>query len=707
MQNLTRTPDPSQLVHAKRGLLPCPGKWALCLLAALSTSVPATAKADEVPLDDAQPGEAASNLADLSIEELMNYKVDVVYGASRYAQRVTRAPSSISIVTADEMRKLGYRTLAEALRGVRGLYVSNDRNYSYLGVRGFLRPGDYSTRILVLIDGHRVNDNLFDSGTVAREGMLDISLIDRVEVIRGPSSSIYGSSAFFGVINVITRRGSQVQGGELSLDVGSHDTGRGVLNLGGRSDHGFEWLASAADYESAGAPRIYVPEYDERISDHPAAANNGLAEGIDDERVLNLYTRLSYGDFTLTGYYNDRTKQVPTASYQTVFNDPRERTTDARGYLDFGYDHSFNASLRLQGRVTLDSYDYDGLYPYADEGGDPSATLVLRDGTIGEWIGTQWQLEARAADRHTLIVGGEYQENIREYQFAYYEVEPITYDLRDDRSSRKLGVYAQHEMELPANLQLTVGLRYDYYLDSFGGTVSPRLGLIYGPTDTTTFKALFGDAYRAPNPYERYYHVAQRERPELRPERIRTFELIAEHQIGSHYRLNASAYYYRTRDLINAAFTDEGDAYFDNLQSVRATGLELEAEARYESGLLARASYTLQRTRDGESDRSLSSSPQHLAKLSLIVPLVQGKVFTSLDLQHNGSSDTVYGGAAAGFTTANLTLYGSPLWDRLNLSLSVYNLLDEKYGYPGAEDHVQPVIEQDGRTVRASATYSF
>ena len=166
------------------------------------------ARACSVGAADARP--SVTNLADLSIEQLMEIPVETVYGASKYEQKVTQAPSSITIVTADEIKKFGYRTLADVLRGVRGLYVSDDRNYSYLGLRGFLRPGDYNTRILMMIDGHRMNDNVYDGAYFSREAMLDVDLIDRVEVIRGPSSSIYGSSAFFGIVNVITKRGGEM-----------------------------------------------------------------------------------------------------------------------------------------------------------------------------------------------------------------------------------------------------------------------------------------------------------------------------------------------------------------------------------------------------------------------------------------------------------------------------------------------------------------
>jgi outer membrane receptor protein involved in Fe transport len=140
---------------------------------------------------------------DLSPEEL---KTVHVYTASMYLQSDREAPSSVTIVTADQIRKFGYRTLAEILNSVRGFYVSYDRNYNYVGVFGFSRPGDYNDRFLLLVDGHRMNDNVYGQALIGTEFPLDIDLIDRVEVVRGPSSSLYGASAFFSVINVITKQ---------------------------------------------------------------------------------------------------------------------------------------------------------------------------------------------------------------------------------------------------------------------------------------------------------------------------------------------------------------------------------------------------------------------------------------------------------------------------------------------------------------------
>ena len=118
-----------------------------------------------------------------SMENLVKMKVDSVYGATKFLQKAEDAATSITVVSGEEIQKHGYRTLADVLRSVRGFYVINDRNYSYVGVRGLSLPGDYNARILFLLDGHRVNDNIFDGAYVGTEFPVDIDLIERIEII--------------------------------------------------------------------------------------------------------------------------------------------------------------------------------------------------------------------------------------------------------------------------------------------------------------------------------------------------------------------------------------------------------------------------------------------------------------------------------------------------------------------------------------------
>jgi outer membrane receptor for ferrienterochelin and colicins len=665
----------------------------------ISLTLAAAANADDVG--------GSPNLADLSLEELMEFRVDSVYGASKHEQKVTQAPSSVTIVSAEQIRRFGYRTLADVLRGVRGFYVSDDRNYQYVGVRGFLRPGDYNSRILLTIDGHRMNDSIYDGAYAGREGVIDLELVERVEVIRGPSSSLYGSSAFFGVINVITKRGGEFGGVELAGEGGTFDTQRGRATYGARYSNGVEWLISGSQYQSDGAARLYYPEFDQRTSEEPRAGNDGVAEGIDAEDAVNLFTKLRYGSWSLVGYFNDRNKQVPTASFDTIFNDPAEETRDRRGYVELSYDEHLNDALDLQARVYYDDYLYRGAYPYElASPGDPSDPALYRDAAIGKWFGTEWQLTATLAGAHTIQVGGEYRDNRREYQDAYYDIDPRAYDLQDERSSDTLGLYVQDEVRLHEKLALTVGLRFDRYSDSFGSTLNPRMGLIYSVSPTATVKALYGQAFRAPNPFERFYNPEQANQPELNPETIKTYELVYEQYFGHRYRVGASAYYYDVNELITQTATEFGDQYFANLEEVHATGIELEAEAKFDSGVRVAVSYALQKAKDEVGAVELSSSPRHLAKAHLTVPL-HAQVLASLELQYNGESRTIRAARADDFLMTNLTLLSEKLLRGLEVSLGIYNLLDERYAYPGSGDNVQDVIEQNGRSVQGKLTYRF
>ena len=163
----------------------------------------------------------AADMSQLSLEGLMQQEVT---GASKYAQKATDAPADVTVVTAEEVRRYGWRTLADALRSVRSFYLTNDRTYQYIGLRGFSPPGDMNNRILFMIDGERVNDSFYDSVMMGETIPLDIDLVERIEIVRGPGSAIYGGNAMFGVINVITRSGRDLDGTELATGAASHQT---------------------------------------------------------------------------------------------------------------------------------------------------------------------------------------------------------------------------------------------------------------------------------------------------------------------------------------------------------------------------------------------------------------------------------------------------------------------------------------------------
>ena len=323
--------------------------------------------------------QAPSEDASMTLEEFMLFEdIPSVFSASKYEQKVTQAPSSVSIITAEEIKKYGYRDFMEILQSIRGFYVTNDRNYEYAGVRGFGLPSDYSNRILILLDGMRTNDNVYDAPSM--DSMVDVDLIDRIEVVRGPSSSLYGSNAFFATINVITKRGRDYNGLEISGEVGSHDTYKPMATFGKKMASGFEMLVSGSYLDSDGDDNLYYSEFDD------PETNNGRAKDRDELEQKNFMAKFSYRDFSLTANYNKYTKDVPTAPWETIFNG-NLWTEDEMFIAGLTYDHSYQNGVDLAAKLNYNYYKYEGEYPYeGDPDWDEPPVVVNDDRAKGEFI---------------------------------------------------------------------------------------------------------------------------------------------------------------------------------------------------------------------------------------------------------------------------------------------------------------------------------
>lgn len=634
-------------------------------------------------------------------ESLFIEEIPSVFGASKYEQRLSEAPASVSIVTAEEIRKYGYRNLEDILDSVRGLYTTNDRNYGYLGIRGFNRPGDYGTRILLLLDGQRLNDALYDSPVIDREFFVDVDLIDRVEVIRGTGSSLYGSNAVLGVVNVITKRGRDFKGAALAASKGSHDSTEERVSYGNKYSNGLEMLISGTNFDTDGDDRLYFPEFDD------PATNNGVAVNGDDEETKSLFTKLSYSDFTFQMTYNDREKRFPTASYDTVFNDRRNKTDDEQWRLFLNYKHSFANQVELNADINYGRYDYHGDYVYDYSETAIPDLVVTADEAEAEWWRYELQTSVYSFDRHTIVAGAEYRDNTQQDQSAY---DPFDVFLDDKRDSDVWGVYIQDEFQVTDKLALNVGVRHDDY-DGFGGTTNSRAALVYNPLDKTTVKLIYGEAFRAPNAYELYYHddfFTTKPANDLDPETVKSTELVLEQGIGRHFNAIANLFYYKIDDLITL-ITDPADdlLVFDNLEEVETYGLGLELEGKRPDGWQGRVSYSYQDAEDKSSGDNLPNSPHHLFKTNLIAPAFSQKLFAGVEYQFVSSRKTLGADEADAYSLVNLTVNVPDVWGGMSLASSVYNLFDENYGDVGSEEHIQSEIPQDGRTYRMKAYYQF
>ncbi len=656
----------------------------LCLLTLSVVGLsPAAALAQTAPAPD-----------DIDIEDLMKIEVQPVFGASLRLQPVTEAPASITIITAEDIVRNGYLTLADILSSVRGLYVTNDRNYNYIGARGFAVPGDYNSRILLLVDGYRFNDPIYQQAMPDRGLGLDVFAFERVEIIRGPASSLYGTSAFFAVVNIITKSGAAINGLAAAADAGSLGTQMGRLAAGRRWDNGVDAAVVAAIGEIDGNERLYYSHFDR------PAINNGIVENADDEQFRNVFARVSFGHLRISGLVGEREKTVPTAAFGTAFNNPNFRTVDRRAYVTAQYERVFDGtSVSVQSHVS--GARYDGVYPFkTDNDMEDSSVILQTDYSDGRWWGLEGRVSRAVTARHMLTLGADVRHHFLEEQGGGYEDIPTSAFLISNTATAA-SIYAQDEITLTNRLFVTAGLRYDTYAGF--DRLTPRIAVIAKPSNDQAFKYLFGNAFRAPNAYELDYYSQPTRRDDLAPETITSHEVVWEQYAGTWLRTSASAYYNDISNLIT--LVGEDDLFsFENRGSVRARGLEFEAEARHRSGLRALSSYVLQETVDLDLDEELTNSPRYSASLE-VSGYGPGRVLVALDTRYLSRRLTLAGDTVRPVVLTNL-MVRVPIRSGLVVSAAVRNLFDWAYADPGSAEHRQRSLPQDGRTLRVRLEWS-
>jgi iron complex outermembrane receptor protein len=643
------------------------------------------------------PAMAQSALPDLSLDDLMELDAGQVFGASERLQPVTEAPASISFITAQEIKRYGYRTLADILRSVRGMYAVNDRNYTLIGVRGFALPGDYNSRMLLLVNGHRVNDNVFGQAEVGAEFGLDPAIIERVEIIRGPAASLYGDSAFFAVVNVITRTGSSLGGASVALESGTQGTWLTRATMGSRLANRVDVALSGTYEHTDGVQRLYFPVFD------TPETNNGVAEGLDNEGVRQFYGRLDFGGLTVTGAYGRRVKDVPTASFGSVFNEQtwREQTIDRHTLVDAQYGRSFGAT-RVTFRGSFDRFTYDGTFPL-DVAPDGAPTTVGRN----DGVGTRWSVASGLTrafpGRQTVRAGVEFIDNVHQDQTAsYVDVPGLILD--SDRSSRQHAVYVQDEIKVAPWLIINAGLRYDGYADF--RRITPRSAVIVLPSAMQSFKYLYGRAFRAPNAFELNSFFFGERVNDLYPESIDTHEVVWERYINDRLRTSVSSYWYKADGLITLISDDSAflAISYINQGTVRAKGLELEAQVRLMGTSRALMSYALQSAVDRATDKGLPNSPRHMVKARISLPGPWNRSFVSVEGQYLSTRLTLARSQVSAAATANITMV-QPLGRVWELSAGIRNIFDAQHLDPVSSQHRQDAVAQNGRTARVGLAW--
>jgi len=680
----------TQRYHSYNGH--CFGAWAVACCILLATMAACVWADDAVPSQDAQP-----SLTELGLEELMNIEV---ISASKKLQKLSETPAVVFVITRDDIRRHGYRTLAEAMRQVIGMYVGSDRIFNYLGVRGLARPGDVNTRILLLLDGHRINNAIFDTAMLGEDLSLDIESIERIEVVKGPGSALWGTNALMAVINVITQKGSGTDTRRTVVEHGTHARRKAFVEYGSVYDSGLEVCGSFSSLDSNGQGHIYFPEFDN------PATNYGVAEGIDDERATRGYVSASYKGLTFLFNRGKQKKVIPTAPYGGVFNVDGTFQTEERGFAELSYERDVlrSHSGKLLFRLYQDEHEYNGNYLL-----DIAApTLATFNGaTTSKWWGSELRYSQDISARLSVICGIEYQKSTELCALAYL-ADPY-YRLAQllDSSFELRSYYLQADAALSDSIRLVAGTRLDDY-STFGKAWSPRVALIYSPSSSTALKLLYGEAFRAPNEYERNYcsDFFQTGNTDLRPEEMATTELVWEQKVGRDSRLVTSMFHYRLNDLITQVMTPGGVVRFENVGGVASDGVGIQIESRLANGLTGYFGLTGLHARDANG-QPISNSPRLVLNGGISIPLMPGKVYLTPDVQYISRRKTLSGGNVHSWAVANLTIEARDVSRDLDMSFSIYNLLDEEVFVPARADNVQDQIPQDRRTFRLQLTRRF
>jgi outer membrane receptor protein involved in Fe transport len=645
------------------------------------------------------------DLTQLGLEELMNLDVET---ASRFPQKRSEAPAAVTVISSADIKAYGYRTLAEILNSIRGLYTRYDTLYTYLGAFGFGRPGDYNSRILLLIDGYRANDSVYDTAPMGTDFLLDVDLIDRVEFVPGPGSAVYGSNAFFGVINVITKSARSLPGAQASVQVGDFGTTKGRLTYGRQLDNGADLLLSATGYQSAGEDVRFAGS---GISNPPRS----VVSGIDYDEYKSAFLKYSVDGLCLEAAYSTRKKGAAAASYALGAEslDPRAYTIDTQSFIDLKYDRNLARNLDLSARVNYGSYPYDANFPYVSP--TTGQAVENKDGARAQWWGSELKLRARPFEAHKIIAGVDFRDEYRRDQFNY-DQQPFVQYVDSRQHATRIGLYAQDEYTVRPGLIFNAGLRHDIE-PLLGGVTSPRLALIYGPDPSRSVKLLYGSAYRAPSAWEQFASQANVQEPNLalKPERIRTAEIVLEQIVRNQLRLTASGFQYRISDLIDEVpDPSTGLLQFRNVGRVQSRGAQFEAEQAWDNGGRLRASYSYQlaedlNARDSGADPILLDSPRHLAKLNYTSPIPVGPLRAGLEVQAMSRRRTT-AGEVGGHTVTNLTVLDPALTQSLTASFSVYNLFDTSYADPASaalSNLGLDSIPQPRRSFLLKLTYTF
>jgi iron complex outermembrane receptor protein len=654
-----------------------------------------------VPVDELPPipdtgGE--DDVAGLAATSAARAEEELVVGASKREQSLGTVASAVTVITADRLRRWGYRTVAEALRGVVGLYIVDDRDIERIGIRGIQLLGDANTRILILIDGTPLNEPWSQYVDASAALPIPIDGVARIEVIRGPVSSIYGTNAFLGIINIVSRGADEAPNAYGRIDASTFGVATATAGFARGGVHRQVRGFVAAD--SRGGETVRYPDYQPPVQTFDPQTDADGATAVRGGLVVH-YDGLF---FQLRGA--SRTRELPGAPFDATFGSDRTTNRDRLLITEAGY------ARDLAGQITVTGRLYGNLYQHAGNL-DRAPENPFRTEGSAAWLGGELralfdldraaeQLRAGAELAATVGVTGELSKTSSS-AFDPGAPDPTAGAVDVDRSFDIAGLYGEVTGRVPlaaVELAATAGLRYDRNSE-FDNNLSPRVALFLNRGGRYGSKLLFAEGFRNPSIFEAFFEDEQYFRPTcspdcdggttLSPEKIRSFEGVLWGRPLPGLKLRLSAWQWKLERLLeklrvfDPQLLETVIQFGNTFVDVTSRGVELELTYRDTRGWLGFASATAARVSRGDDDAT--NAPELTGKLGVSTPAIRRRVHLSGELAFIGSRRTRAADVTADpHVGLNLVAYAPDLGG-FDLTVGARNILGTREQIPAQADY--------------------
>lgn len=679
-----------------------------------------------------------TDLRDVRLEPLRE-----VAAASRRVEALEDAPASVTIISAQELRAFGYPTIFEALRGVRGFSLTHDSIYGNVAVRGLGQPNDYNNRVLVLSDGAVLNENILYQPFIGFDGRVDLGDLERIEIVRGAGSVLYGTGAVSGVINLVTRPRGEVTSGQVAVGaIGEVARARASFNLALSPDAGV-WMSVAAARSDGHRATLRLD------ADEDGRLDEVDVRHVDAFEAWTLAGRAFYRALTAQWFYTRRRIDIPTGSAGSILDRRENAYDDGRLLVELRFEPRVTEALQLLARayVNRGTFHLDYLYEATADtpGGPVDFEQPYQETYTGVWLGGELRAIWEVTPELRLSLGGE----VTAHTQVDMDIEQLEFDgtrtelLAIAAPYRVFAGYGVIEWAPARAVRVVAGLRADRWdlsqrarssstgesvADDFT-SVNPRVAVIVKPTRRDVLKLMVGRAFRAPSTYEYFYNDGAATQvtsdccgTRLGPETVLSGELEATHRFGEDWSGTVSVWGLYANDMIEtvpvpeairvANGWEEGVGYYRNSDVAQlATGADVEVRREFRAGSMFAASYGLQTavyadpatSGDGTTSNRIANVPRHHGAVRGVVPLVPGlaNVAARLSLEAPRRIDLADTAETDWAVIADVVLSGAVARSGLSYSIGLYNLFDWQLDLP-ASPFASRTMPQAGRTLLVS-----